>query len=336
MKLHTPKFWQTPTFTAAALWPLSLVYRGVSGVNNSLRAAKSTHAGVPTISVGNITAGGTGKTPVVEAIARHFASQGQMVAILSRGYKGKQISAFPHQVTNYDTAQNVGDEPKMLFNNLRHKSVMVWVGKNRIASANRAVAAGATLLILDDAFQYRQLKRDMDLLVVDGSYKLGNTMCLPAGPMREPRRKISRADLVLVMNGDELNDIPVPQLTMTTAPKAADLSKLKGKKLVAFAGIGNPDKFFNSLPKLAAAVPFADHHNYTNQDLAKLNMLAEKHKATLVTTAKDAAKLPADFMMNVQVINLEFTTGLNSLLTRLNSLIAPEIKLLAAPAKTAA
>jgi tetraacyldisaccharide 4'-kinase len=302
--MQTPAFWYAPepTWLAQALRPLAWLYGHAATLHGTLRARRPYYAAVPVISVGNLTVGGSGKTPLVEALARHFARLGHQVAVVSRGYGGRE-TRWPLQVDIHrHDARQVGDEPLMLARTLADEAVAVWVGRNRPATVRRAEEAGATLIILDDAFQRRDIGRNADILVIDGPRGFGNGLPLPAGPLREPLAARARAHFAVVI--DESAARPnawygLPAYRLNLHPDATALAALKGQKMVAFAGIGDPAKFFALLAShnldVVEQFPFPDHHRYTARDLANLHRAARHHQARLVTTAKDAAKLPPAF-----------------------------------------
>ncbi len=336
--MPTPSFWWQPhlTLPALLLGPLAYVYGKAAQAHGAYRAKRAYYAAVPVISVGNITLGGTGKTPLVQALAAHFAAQGTQVAVVLRGYGGTE-SALPLQVSFQHTATQVGDEAVALFRALpRH--VQVWVGRHRPSVVRRAEAAGAGLIILDDGFQRRDVARDVDLLVLNGHppqgqtspQPFGNSLCLPAGPLREPLSGRSRAHWAVVMNepttapGQPLPYYGLVAYRLAVAPTATSLAPLKGKPLLAFAGLGHPEKFFASLRQaglnLALTVALPDHSRYTPKQLAALQQEAKILGATLTTTTKDAAKLPAGFahVVETQLTGADWASLLAGLEVKLN------------------
>lgn len=297
MKLKTPSFWYKPTLTTKAklLRPLGWLYGKAAQIHRGYTAPL--HAPIPVISIGNITVGGTGKTPLVAALAKILeADYGHTVAILSRGYGRTTSDAL--RVLPEHTAADVGDEPLEMFR--AHAASQIWVGPDRFALACMAAGHGATLALLDDGFQHYGLHRDLDVVVIDGRVGLGNRLCLPAGPLREDVSALSRADVLVTMN----QECPLPHAvkdtphflvrSQTRIPKS-----IENELLVLFAGIGLPQKFFDAIratgAKVLTTLPFADHHTYSEQDRAQLKALAAQHKAKLLTTAKDAARLPKNF-----------------------------------------
>ena len=309
--MHAPSFWYhpKPTLAAYALWPLGMAYAGIAALNNARRARKPYFAAVPVISIGNLVVGGAGKTPVVQWLTAYYAAKGHQVAIVSRGY-GSQAER-PFQINPHlHSAQEVGDEPLALARHFRNTSVSVWVGHNRAAVTRRAEQAGATLIILDDGFQRRDVARNVDILVLNGAQPSvwGNGLPMPAGPLRETLPNRARAHFAIVLNEQDQETLPyygLPAYRLTTLPTEATIEPLRGKPLVAFAGLAHPEKFMRTLVqsglKLAAAIAFPDHHNYTPANLTYLRNRANDAKAELVTTEKDASKLPAGFAHVVQL-----------------------------------
>jgi tetraacyldisaccharide 4'-kinase len=306
---QAPGFWyQSAGLASWLLSPLALAYRGASLAQAWLRGQGVYYAGVPVISVGNITVGGSGKTPLVEALAKHYAAKGHAVAVVGSGY-GAHEKQWPVRVEPFNhSAWQVGDEALMLARSLRHASVVVWIAASRQVAVRRAEEAGATLIILDDGFHRRDIARTADVVVVDGPRGFGNGFMLPAGPLREPVRGLKRASFAVVMDepAGQLNQwYGVSAYRLTLTPEKWQIEALRGKRLVAFAGLGNPDKFFAMLRhyglNVVEEVPFADHYEYGVRDVTDLNELAQRLNATLVTTAKDAAKLPQGFAEVVTV-----------------------------------
>lgn len=311
-----PHFWKNKNPISLVLWPLSLVYQLVNRIHLALRARKAYDAGVPVISVGNMNVGGVGKTPLVEALAARFVGEEHHVAILSRGYGG--IYQEPHRVTDEDLASEVGDEPKMLHQNLSGQNVSVWVSPNRVDSAKRAVEQGANLLILDDGFQYLSLKRDINLLVCDGTYPgflgTGNGFTLPAGPLRENKAAIKRADAVILMNAQsnaQQQNISQPMFSLTSIlnqKTLQDLLTLQKKEKAPFSiltAIARPEKFETALTKsglhLGEVFAHPDHHLFTESDL---NAATQNTVLPVLTTAKDTVKIPLKWRRKFTTVTL--------------------------------
>lgn len=301
--MRAPDFWQRGGALAALLAPAGCLY----ALGGRWRRAMTTpqSAAMPVICVGNVTAGGAGKTPVVLALKAHLARRpglaGQVHAV-TRGYGGELAGPVKVDPLVHD-AWKVGDEPLLLA-----KAMPTWVARDRVAGAAAAVAGGARLLLLDDGLQNPALAKDLSFLVIDGGAGFGNGGVIPAGPLREPLADaVARSDAAIIVGEDRQDaarrvaalrpDLQI--LRASLAPVASSAAALKGKPLVAFAGIGRPEKFFESLRALGCDVratrSFADHHPYQPEDAEALAALAASHGAALVTTAKDAVRWPAGF-----------------------------------------
>jgi tetraacyldisaccharide 4'-kinase len=279
-------------------------------------------AGVPTICVGNLTAGGAGKTPVVLSLAAMLRARGRRPHILSRGYGGSRKGPLQVDPTRH-SASEVGDEPLLLA-----AAAPCWIGADRIASARGAIDAGADLLLLDDGFQNPALRYDVALVVIDGGYGIGNGRVMPAGPLREPvAPAFERASAVVMIGAcaQRLDAGRLPILAAQLAPIEAD--SLAGQRVVAFAGIGRPAKFFATLTALGADIAerqgFADHYRYTELDLHTLDALAQANTATLVTTEKDWVRLPPTWRDKIRALKVALCWDDD---TALDRVLAPALK----------
>ena len=245
--------------------------------------------------------GGAGKTPTALFIADYLKSMGEQPAFLSRGFGGS-IKA-PHMVdTERDTASMVGDEPLLLA---RHAPTII--ARNRIDGAKMIEAGNATIIIMDDGFQNTALHKDLSVIVIDGEVGIGNGMVVPSGPLRAPfEQQLTISDAILIISGsgpdhksiDDLkNTFTGPVMTARIIPDD-DTSWLTNAKIVAFAGIGRPEKFFqtvsNIAPNLIGTMTFPDHHQYTEKDARDLMSRAFAKDAILLTTEKDWVRLPTD------------------------------------------
>jgi len=290
--MKTPAFWQRKHLYGFALLPAAVLYRAGAWVDR--KRVTPSRVLTPVISVGNVTVGGAGKTPTTIALAQLLQVMGLVPHILIRGYRA-QAKQMAHCVTPIDDFLSVGDEALLLA-----RAAPTWVGRSRVDSAMRATVAGANVLLADDAHQHHRLHKTLSLLVFDGPYGVGNGWLLPAGPLREPlAAALARADAV-VMIGDDAQKLAarmtLPVFHARLVPQA-DPVFLQGKKWLAFAGIGRPQKFFDTLRSLGADVvetrAFADHHAYRAADMDALLHAAQAQHAQLITTEKDFVKLSA-------------------------------------------
>ncbi|MEM9740337.1 MAG: tetraacyldisaccharide 4'-kinase [Pseudomonadota bacterium] len=282
-----PKSREAAPLTRVLLTPLEALY--VWGFKRRWRHAVQAKAPVPIICVGNVTVGGVGKTPIVALIRDRLTRIGLRAATLSRGHGGR-IRKATRIDTETHKAIDVGDEPLMLA--LAGES---WIGRNRATAALAMAADGVDVIIMDDGFQTPSVEKTLSFLVIDGETGFGNGYCLPKGPMREPYNSANdRANFrIITGSGNAL-----PEALKQDALKAQLLptNKIPPGPLIAFAGIGRPQKVFDSLIKAGAdvrdGVSFADHYVYKSGDLEFLKKLAADHGATLVTTEKDYVRLP--------------------------------------------
>lgn len=296
--LRTPGFWQAPPGLAArALQPLGALY----GLATRVRLARGARArvGVPVLCVGNLNAGGTGKTPTVIWLLAHLAARGVAAHVVSRGYGGSNRAVLRVDEARHDAALT-GDEPLLMA-----AFGPVWVAPSRLAGAQAAVQAGAQAIILDDGFQDPSLAHELSLVVVDAARGFGNGLCLPAGPLREPvARGLARADLLLSLGEAPAQaafrdrwgrGVALPHLQGAVRPLQMGMD-WAGHRVLAFAGIAHPEKFFATLRALGAEVihaePLADHQPITPALFQRLELDAARLGAQLVTTEKDAVRLP--------------------------------------------
>jgi tetraacyldisaccharide 4'-kinase len=319
------RLWESRT-AGFLLWPGSIAYGFVVGIRNWLfdhGYLRSHRLDAKVVGIGNITVGGTGKTPFVQMTAEWFSQKGISTAVLSRGYGGKGkgeriVSDGKCLQTNVRLA---GDEPVLLAKRL--PGVPVLVSPNRVASGRVAMQRfKSRVLILDDAFQHRRIKRDINVVLLNAERPFGNGRLLPAGPLREPLSSLKRADAVVLTDAEgsylkaDIKSIKTDIKSIsrwTEAPvwravyrpqnwilhgtdKTASLGRLKGQRVLAFAGIGNPSSFVKSIQKTGTVVSrclrFSDHYVYTGKDIHRIEKLAERLDVmAVVTTEKDGVRI---------------------------------------------
>jgi tetraacyldisaccharide 4'-kinase len=315
---RAPAFWFKDGWAGALLSPLSWIGAAIT----ARRVARpGWQAPVPVICCGNVTVGGAGKTTLVLDLAQRLIARGHAVHILLRGYGGS--SRGTHRVTEHDTAAAVGDEALLLA-----AIAPTWTGADRAASARAAVAAGAMVLLMDDGLQNPSLHKDLSLLVVDGATGFGNGRVLPAGPLREPVAAGAARCQAAVVIGPPVPlpaGLPVLRASLAQGP---EIAALRGRRILAFAGIAYPDKFFAPLAAAGAMVveqvPFPDHHAYTPRDLEALATRAAGLDAVLVTTPKDAVRLLPDVRARVTVVGVGLVwEDENALTTLLDGIVRP-------------
>lgn len=304
--MRTPIFWREKSLLSSALLPASVLYTTVACVRRA--AVMPTKLPVKVICVGNLVAGGAGKTPVALALGNLLKQRGINAHYLSRGYKSENIGVTRVNIAEHN-AKDVGDEPLLLA-----EVLPTWVTKDRAAGAQAAIKEGAQVVIMDDGFQNPALHKDISLLIVDGHYGFGNGRVIPAGPLREPVGAALRRASAVVLLGDDLQGITqyvAPQLPILRAQvkSVSSADFLKGKQVVAFCGIARPRKFYRTLQDMSCnvvhQVSYGDHYHFTSQDLEFLRAKAKQTNALLVTTEKDYVRLPDDMRAEVHVVPIE-------------------------------
>lgn len=326
--MRAPDFWyprphdKAPPLAARLLAPFACLYDHVG----RLRAQRVTphRVSVPVVCIGNLTAGGTGKTPAALALAAALAARGLKPVFLTRGYGGLEKGPLLVDPARH-SAGDVGDEPLLLAR--AHKTI---VARDRARGAEAAIEAGATAIVMDDGFQNPMLAKDLSLIAIDSEIGFGNGRVIPAGPLREPvARGLARADAVVLLGPHAppagLAGFARPVLRARFQPDAETAQKLRGRMVLAFAGIGRPAKFFDSLSAvgvtLAGAVSFADHHPFSNAEVAALK--ARAGSALLVTTEKDYIRLRPDQRVGITTfpvrVVFEDEAQLGALLDRLSA-----------------
>ena len=304
--MRPPEFWNhrhgrdAAPMIRALLKPFSWIYARAAA--RRIETTQSLDIVIPVLCVGNATMGGTGKTPVAAYLLKSLRRLKIEAHGLTRGYGGQEKGPIPVQKKH--SAADVGDEPLLLA---RHAPI--WVAANRDAGARSARGHGASVIVMDDGHQNPLIEKTLSLLVVDAEVGFGNGCVFPAGPLRENLdAALSRADAIILMKPApdfEIDDVLRDQLKGMTvipaylAPRAAPP---KGK-LYAFAGIGRPNKFFDSMRRnggdIVEEVPFDDHYKYKDSDIESLFVLASEHDASLITTEKDYVRLPRGYRKGV-------------------------------------
>jgi tetraacyldisaccharide 4'-kinase len=300
--LRAPQFWwKKPGPLAALLYPVAAIYGSVAGARLSRPGYRSK---IPVICIGNPTLGGSGKTPTAISIAKMLKAEGKRIFFLTRGYGGSEQGPLLLDPAKH-TSGEVGDEAPLLA-----AIAPTVVAHDRAAGAKFAEAQGAEIIVMDDGFQNPSLEKNFSLLVIDGARGLGNGLVFPAGPLRAPLDpQFKHAHAVVIAGGGEAGDTAaalasesgLPALRAKLVADANSALEVSGKRVLAFAGIGAPEKFFASLEAAGAQVavrkPFGDHHGYSTEDAAALLKEARENSLLLVTTEKDLMRMKGDSVL---------------------------------------
>lgn len=312
--MRAPDFWQCSGPTARLLDPLGKVYGLIGELRR--RFAEARAVSVPVICIGNLTVGGTGKTPTAITLAKRLNDRGASPHILTRGYGGRARGPLLVDLAKHDVDE-VGDEALLLA-----RVAPCWVSRDRVAGAEAAIEAGAGVIILDDGHQNPHLAYDLAVIVIDGAVGFGNNRLMPAGPLRETvENGLARADALIVIGPEEVSlESNLPRLKAALQPPV-DSQNLSGMRVIAFAGIGRPGKFFETLQDLGAVLidthMFPDHYRYTSSEIEGLLEQARQVDASCITTEKDHIRLPLPLGNYVKKLPIELHFEANDVLDRL-------------------
>lgn len=307
MPFKTPAFWyKNNHILQKILTPLSHIYKLGHKINMSAQKQKT--VSIPVICIGNITAGGSGKTPTAIALSKLIQEEKifKNPCFLTKGYGAKNQKT--RRIEDHETVHDTGDEPKILSNHCN-----TIISKNRYDGAALAQNQGHDLIIMDDGFQNNTLKKDISLMVIDGKTGLGNGKLMPSGPLREPLKDaLKRTNAVILISQDDtkiknkiFKEIPIFKAQIKTVTNSLN----KNERYLAFCGIAHPSKFFDTLQQdgynIVNKKIFADHHPYSDKDIQNLKQNAQRQEATLITTRKDSVKIPKELQNNIKVLNIE-------------------------------
>lgn len=319
MPREAPSFWWTNAgWQACVLAPVAAIYGAVA--RRRLVNAMPPKVGMPVLCIGNFTVGGAGKTPTAIVFAKSASARGLRPGVVTRGYGGS-YSGLHLVDTFHDSASLTGDEPLLLA---RHATVVV--SADRVAAAHHLASLGCDFIIMDDGFQSARLHVDFALLVVDAARGVGNGHVFPAGPLRAPLAdQLHKADALLRIGAGHGADVVVDQAykaekrVYDASLRPSSRMPVVGQRFLAFAGIGNPAKFFDSVAEfggeVAATRSFADHHAYTLDEINALVTEANENNLRLITTAKDQVRLlttpglPEAFLQELAVLDVDLVFG---------------------------
>lgn len=299
--MKTPNFWKQNNWLSNILLPLSTIYATATKLRIKLHSPYK--AKCPVICIGNLTAGGTGKTPVSLSVAEMLQNMGKKPFFISRGYGGRIHNVMVNKQVH--TPKQVGDEPLLLA-----EQAPTVVNPDRATAAQMAIAHGADCLVMDDGFQNPGLYKNISFLVFDGNYGIGNGRVIPAGPLREPLDNgLIRAQAAIILGEDKTNIASKINLPIFYGKITEQQPENTSRPVLAFAGIGHPEKFYNSLAKCGLNVVkthnFPDHYFYTRAELNKLIEYAKKHDLDIYTTSKDFVKIPLSLQKEFKVLQIK-------------------------------
>lgn len=298
--MKTPRFWQSDGLVPMLLTPFAWIYGAATQWRLKLKTPHKCKAKV--ICIGNITAGGVGKTPVAMAMAEKYLKEGKKVFFVTRGYKGKLKNILVDLEKH--TPEETGDEARLLAG-----IAPTIIAPQRELGAEKAVRLGAEIIIMDDGFQNPGLYKDESWLVFDGTVGIGNGKIIPAGPLRETLENgQKRADYILIMGEDKTGLTEKCQLPVYHGKLKPLPFSLENRRVLAFAGIGHPEKFYQTLKSMGYQTvitkDFPDHYAYKKDDLVALNTEASEAGLSLVTTEKDYVKLSQSAQRNISCLKV--------------------------------
>ena len=313
------------SFLSLLLKPISIIFAKVVKNRTAKYLSLQYKSKIPVIVVGNISVGGTGKTPVVRKLAEQYRGQGKKPAIISRGY-GAKVSNYPFVVNRNTLPTQCGDEPAMLYDALKGQ-VSIIISPSRVDSVKMIEQdfKDVDVIICDDGLQHYKLARDYEICVIDATRMLGNQLCLPAGPLREPVQRLGSVDCIVVIGKLKDKDrgflesyshnviqtkIKATKFVNLATQNAINIDAFYGKSVAAVAGIGNPDKFFSSLNTVGINTHhkkvFKDHHRYIERDFEDI-----AHNETVIMTYKDAIKCKDFAKENWWYLDIDLDASLN-------------------------
>jgi tetraacyldisaccharide 4'-kinase len=291
--MRAPAFWQKKSLFSDILVPFGLIFGACTEIRRRIGA--NYRAACPVICIGNLVAGGAGKTPIALAVAERLQAADRKVHFLSRGYGGRESGPLRVDPERH-TALDVGDEPLLLA-----ARAPTFVSADRSAGAAMA-AKGADVVVMDDGFQNGNVQKDISILVVDGVYGFGNGRVMPAGPLRETLPGgLARADMIVVLGGNvssiEGVSPPTVPILLAQLEPVENAAEFRGRRFIAFAGIGRPQKFFDTVGEIGCevvdSISYPDHHVFQAVELAELRSQAKNQNAELLTTEKDFVRIGA-------------------------------------------